>query len=181
VRLIASATTEWASAFGSCGRLRLPRFLPLGQPPSLAFSRAALVLAFDFTLPMRAPTLISFPQCGHFIAPEYRTVRSLHDEFQKTPLPGFAVAIEGGCGENLGAGVLALVVAVAWCGVVWADDDDHDPCAICFRMPSVSEMIFAAFAFWVAMSLSSFAVPRFTRRIQVGHCFRLSGLTVVMG
>jgi hypothetical protein len=87
VRLIASATTEWASAFGSCGRLRLPRFLPLGQPPSLAFSRAALVLAFDFTLPMRAPTLISFPQCGHFIAPEYRTVRSLHDEFQKTPLP----------------------------------------------------------------------------------------------
>lgn len=88
MRLIASATTECARAFASCGRfLRLPRFLPLGQPPSLAFSLDDLALAFDFTLPSSAPTLISFPQCGHFICPEYRTVTYVHDEFQKTPLP----------------------------------------------------------------------------------------------
>jgi hypothetical protein len=42
--------------------------------------------------------LISFPQCGHFIAPEYRTVRSLHDEFQKTPLPDFLL---GGFSDGL--------------------------------------------------------------------------------
>ena len=68
MRLIASCTTLKASAFGSCGRfLRLPRFFPLGQPPSFAFSRDALALAFDFTLPSSAPMLTScvVPHAGH--------------------------------------------------------------------------------------------------------------------
>jgi len=67
VRLIASLTTSCASALASVGRLRLPRFLPLGQPPSLAFLREALAFALLVTLPKREPMLISFPQCGHFM------------------------------------------------------------------------------------------------------------------
>lgn len=62
----ASATTLCASALASFGR-RLPRFLPLGQPPSLAFLRAALALALEVWLPSRLPMLMSFPQCGHFM------------------------------------------------------------------------------------------------------------------
>jgi hypothetical protein len=49
----------------------LPRRRPLGQPPSLAFSRAARVLAFDLRRPPRwpisLPTFIFRPQCGHFM------------------------------------------------------------------------------------------------------------------
>ena len=62
----ASATMECASAFGSFGR-RLPRFRPLGQPPSLALRLAARAFAFDIWLPSREPMLISLPQCGHFM------------------------------------------------------------------------------------------------------------------
>jgi hypothetical protein len=87
VRLIASATTECASAKGSRGRLGF-----FGLPPSLPFSLDDRALALDFTLPMSAPTLISFPQCGHFICPEYRTVRTFHYEFQIRPLPEFLIA-----------------------------------------------------------------------------------------
>lgn len=87
MRLIASATTLWASAFGSAGR-RLPRFLPFGQPPSLAFSRAASAFFFDVTLPSSAPTFISFPQCGHFIRPQNTELLTmLHEENQSSPLP----------------------------------------------------------------------------------------------
>jgi len=67
--------------------LRLPRFLPLGQPPSLAFSLAASVLALDFTLPSNVPTLISFPQCGHFMPEQYQPVSYLHEKIQSSPLP----------------------------------------------------------------------------------------------
>jgi len=49
--------------------------LPFGQPPSLALARAARVLALDFTAPSSAPMLISFPQCGQFIAGQYPTER----------------------------------------------------------------------------------------------------------
>ena len=90
MRLIASETTLRASAFGSDGRLRLPRFFPLGQPPSLAFSREALALASDFTLPSSAPMLISFPQCGHFIARQNTNLFAIfHGVFQSSPLPNF--------------------------------------------------------------------------------------------
>lgn len=96
MRLIASATTECARAFTSCGRfLRLPRFLPLGQPPSLAFSLAARVLAFELTLPSSAPTLISFPQCGHFMCRKYRTVTYFHHKLSKDPLPRLARKLRG--------------------------------------------------------------------------------------
>lgn len=62
----ASATTLCASALASLGR-RFPRFLPLGQPPSLALRRAARALAFEVVLPSSEPMLMSFPQCGHFM------------------------------------------------------------------------------------------------------------------
>lgn len=66
MRLIASLTTLCASAFASVGR-RLPRFLPLGQPPSFALRLAARALAGDVALPSSAPMLMSCPQCGHFM------------------------------------------------------------------------------------------------------------------
>lgn len=88
MRLIASLTTLCASAFGSDGRLRLPRFFPFGHPPSFAFSLAASALASDFTLPSSAPILISFPQCGHFIAHQNtRLFAIFHGVFQSSPLP----------------------------------------------------------------------------------------------
>ena len=62
----ARATTPCAMTFGSFG-LRLPRFLPFGQPPSFALRLAALALAFDVVLPNKEPMLISLPQCGHFM------------------------------------------------------------------------------------------------------------------
>ena len=60
------ATTPCAMTFGSVC-LRLPRFFPLGQPPSLAFRLAARALRLLVVLPSRAAGLISlsFPQCGH--------------------------------------------------------------------------------------------------------------------
>jgi hypothetical protein len=91
VRLIASLTTLCASAFGSVGRLRLPRFFPFGQPPSLAFSRAASALASDFTEPSKEPMLISLPQCGHFISRQNTGLFAIfHGDFQSSPLPKFA-------------------------------------------------------------------------------------------
>lgn len=72
MRAMASATTLWARAFESFGL----RFLPFGHPPFLAFSLAAAVFASDFTLPSIEPTLISSPQCGHFIGHQ-NTHRSL--------------------------------------------------------------------------------------------------------
>lgn len=59
-------TTPCAMTFGSVG-LRLPRFRPLGQPPSLALRLAARALRFDVVLPSKEPMLILLPQCGHFM------------------------------------------------------------------------------------------------------------------
>jgi hypothetical protein len=89
VRLMTSPTTPCAMTFGSeDGCLRLPRFFPLGQPPSLAFLRAASVLALDFTLPSSVPTFISFPQCGHFIAHNNTNLFAMnHEKNQSSPLP----------------------------------------------------------------------------------------------
>jgi hypothetical protein len=68
--------------------LRLPRFFPFGQPPSLALARAALVLALDFALPSNAPMFISFPQCGHFMSRNLqRSTPMNHAQIQSSPLP----------------------------------------------------------------------------------------------
>jgi CheY-like chemotaxis protein len=61
--------------------------LPRGN---LAFALAASALALDFTLPSKEPTLISFPQCGQFICPDFtKLFAKLHVQFQKRPLPFF--------------------------------------------------------------------------------------------
>ena len=81
----AFATTPCATTLAS--GLRGPRFLPFGQPPSLALRLAARALAFDLVLPSREPMLISFPQCGHFM-PEFNpTVSYVSAKFQSSPLP----------------------------------------------------------------------------------------------
>lgn len=63
----ASLTTECAKAFESLGRfLRGLRFRPFGQPPSLAFSLAALVFALDVALPPSRPSATA---AGFFCIP----------------------------------------------------------------------------------------------------------------
>lgn len=47
-------------------RRRAPRLGFLGRPPSFPLARAAFAFAAVETLPMSAPTLISFLQCGQF-------------------------------------------------------------------------------------------------------------------
>jgi len=85
VSFSAFATTPCATTFASS--LRGPRFLPLGQPPSLALRLAARALAFEVALPSREPMLISFPQCGHCM-PEFNpTVSYVATKFQSSPLP----------------------------------------------------------------------------------------------
>lgn len=101
MRLIASATTECASANESRGRLGL-FFDPLGRPPSLAFSLDDLALALDFTLPSSAPMFTSClcPHDGHVISmpTSYRPVSFLHSHFQIRPLPRFQTGTSKGRG-----------------------------------------------------------------------------------
>jgi hypothetical protein len=62
----------------------------LGQPPSFALRLAAAAFRFDVTLPIREPMLISLPQCGHFMCPEYTYLFAMfHEENQSSPLPFF--------------------------------------------------------------------------------------------
>ena len=83
----ALATTPCAMTLGSVG-LRLPRFFPLGQPPSLALRLAARALALDVELPSREPMLISFPQCGHFMPKTItQQIAMNHAKSQSSPLP----------------------------------------------------------------------------------------------
>jgi len=57
--LLSLATTLCAVSLAS--------FFLGGRPPLAPLALAARVFALDFTLPMRAPRLIGFPQCGQFI------------------------------------------------------------------------------------------------------------------
>lgn len=63
-----------------------------GLPPFAPFALAASAFASDFTAPRREPTLIDFPQCGHFISPQSKPFSSLfHMVFQSSPLPELQV------------------------------------------------------------------------------------------
>jgi len=94
VSFSASATTPCAIWFAS--RLRLPRFFPFRQPPSLAFRREAAALAGDRILASSDPMLISFPQCGHFIAHKIQPLTPMtHGQNQSSPLPKIRVIPNG--------------------------------------------------------------------------------------
>jgi hypothetical protein len=57
-----------ATFYGAVG---LGGFCVFGRPPSFPFVRQLRAFAGVETLPMSAPTLISFPQCGQFMPSDF--------------------------------------------------------------------------------------------------------------